>query len=99
MSASRSDSRNSSRAVEVAHADADAAQPLRDVGVAAGPADDPVLGGEAHRLLVEGGERDAGVEDLDQVDVLDDVEQVLVVRDRVQPVERVRDVDEAALAP
>ena len=37
-----------------------------------GAADDPVLGGEAHRLLVEGRDRDARVEDLDRVDVVDD---------------------------
>src|SRR3954462_521931 len=85
-------------AVEVAHADADRPEALGDVAVAAAPADDPVLGGEADRLLVERGQRDARVEDLDRVDVADDREHVLVVGDRVHAVERVRDVDEPALA-
>ena len=43
-------------------------------------------------------DRHARVEDLDRVDVLEHVEQVLVVGHRVQAVERVGDVDEAALA-
>src|SRR5512132_97016 len=87
------------RAVEVPQPDLDAAQPLRDVAVRPGAGDDRVLAGEAHRLFVEGRERDPRVEDLEDVDLLDDLEQVLVVGDRVQPVEGMRDVDEAALAP
>ena len=99
MSASRERLEELLRAVEVAHADAHRAEALRDVRVRAGAADDPVLGGEAHRLLVEGRDRDARVEDLDRVDVLDDLEQVLVVGHGVHAVERVRHVDEPALAP
>src|SRR4051794_18783853 len=41
------------RPVEVAHADPPRPEPLRDVRVRSGPADDPVLAGEADRLLVE----------------------------------------------
>ena len=68
------------------------------MAVGAGAGDDPVLGGEPLGLLVERGQRHPGIEDLEDVDLLDHVEQVLVVGHRVQPVERVRDVDEAALA-
>ena len=68
------------------------------MGVRAGARDDPVLGREALGLLVERADRHARVVDLDRVDVLDDRQQVLVVGDRVHAVERVRDVDEAALA-
>ena len=53
---------------------------------------------EADGLLVVGGDRDARVEDLDRVDVLDHGEQVLVVGHGVHAVERVRHVDEPALA-
>ena len=98
MSASRIASRNSSGAVEVVQADPDAAEPLGDVAVRAGAGDDPVLGREPLRLLVEGAERDPRVEDLEDVDLLDHVEQMLVVGHRVQAVERVRHVDEPALA-
>ena len=76
----------------------DAAEPLGDVAVGAGAGDDPVLGGEALGLLVERGERHPRVEDLEDVDLLDDLEQVLVVGHGVQPIERVRHVDEPALA-
>ena len=86
------------RAVEVVDPDHHAAEALGDVAVGAGAGDDPVLGGEPLRLLVERRQRDPRVEDLEDVDLLDDVQQVLVVRDRVQPVERMRHVDEAALA-
>ena len=78
--------------------DPHAAQPLGDVAVGAGAGDDPVLAGEALGLLVEGGERDPRVEDLEHVDLLDDVEQVLVVGHRVEAVEGMGHVDEAALA-
>ena len=84
-------------AVEVAHPDADGAEALRHVRVGAGASHDAVLRREAHRLLVEGADRHARVEDLERVDVLDDREQVLVVGHGVQAVERVRHVDEAAL--
>src|SRR4051794_1729846 len=53
--------------VEVAHPDADAAEALGDVRVAARAADDAVLAREADRLLVEGRDRDPRVEDLDRV--------------------------------
>src|SRR3954452_17354105 len=59
-------------AVEVAHADAHGPQPLRDVAVRSRTADDPILAREADRLLVEGGDRDTRVEDLDRVDLVDD---------------------------
>src|SRR4029453_3321845 len=85
------------RAVEVPQADLDAAQSLSDVAVRAGPRDDPVLAGEPHCLLVEGGEGDSRVEDLEDVDFIEDLEEVLVVGHRVQPVEGMRDVDEATL--
>ena len=85
------------RAVEIVDADHHAAQALSNVPVRAGAGDDPVLGGEALRLLVERGERDARVEHLQDVDLLDDVEQVLVVGHGVQAVERMRHVDQAAL--
>ena len=84
--------------VEVVDPDHHAAEALGDVAVGAGAGDDPVLGGEALGLLVERGQRDPRVEDLEDVDLLDDVEQVLVVGNRVQAVERVRHVDEPALA-
>ena len=94
ISASRSDCRNSCGPVEVAHPDPHRAEPLGDVRVRAGAGDDPVLGGEAHRLVVEGADRHARVEDLDRVDVVEDAQQVLVVGHRVHAVERVRHVDE-----
>ncbi len=75
-------------AVEVVQPDHHAAEALGDVAVGPGAGDDPVLGGEPLGLLVERGERDPRVEDLEDVDLLDDVEQVLVVGHRVQPVER-----------
>ena len=68
------------------------------MGVRAGAGEDPVLGREALGLLVERADRHARVVDLDRVDVVDDRQQVLVVGHGVHPVERVRDVDEAALA-
>ena len=86
------------RPVEVVDPHPHAAQPLGDVAVGAGAGDDPVLAGEALRLLVEGGQRDPRVEDLEHVDLLDDVEQVLVVGHRVEAVEGMRHVDEPALA-
>ena len=72
MSASRERVEELLRPVEVAHADADRAEALGDVAVRARAAHDAVLGREADGLLVEGGDRDARVEDLDRVDVLDD---------------------------
>ena len=84
--------------VEVVDADHHAPESLGDVAVGAGARDDPVLGGEALGLLVERGQRDPRVEHLEDVDLLDHVEQVLVVGHRVEAVERVRDVDEPALA-
>ena len=84
--------------VEVVDADHHAPEALSDVAVGAGARDDPVLGGEALGLLVERGERDPRVEHLEDVDLLDHVEQVLVVGDRVEAVEGVRDVDQPALA-
>ena len=98
MSASRIASRNSAGPVEVVDPHPHAAQALGDVAVGAGAGDDPVLAGEALGLLVEGGQRHPRVEDLEHVDLLDDVEQVLVVGHRVETVERVGHVDEAALA-
>ena len=86
------------RPVEVGHADPHRAEPLRHVRVRAGARRDAVLGGEAGRLLVELLDRDARVEDLDRVDVVEHRHQVLVVGHRVHAVERVRDVDDAALA-
>ena len=62
------------------------------------PATIRYLRGERRGLLVERRERDARVEDLDRVDVLDDLQQVLVVGHGVHPVERVRHVHEPALA-
>ena len=84
--------------VEIAHPDPHRAQSLRDVGVRAGAGQDPVLGGEPDRLLVELGDRDPRVEHLDRVDLVEHRQQVLVVGHRVHPVERVRHVDEPALA-
>ncbi len=86
------------RPVEVAHPDPHRAEPLGHMGVRARAGDDPVLGGEAGRLVVEGGDRHPRVEDLDRVDVVEDREQVLVVGHRVHAVERVGHVDEPALA-
>ncbi len=83
---------------EVRHPDADGAQAGRHVGVRSGPGDDAVLRGEALRLLVEGADRHARVVDLDRVDVVEDRQEVLVVRDGVHPVERMGDIDDAALA-
>src|SRR5918997_1261506 len=65
----------------------DGAESLGYMAVGAGAGHDPVLGGEARRLLVEGRERHTRVEDLDRVDVLHDLQQVLVVGHRVHPVE------------
>src|SRR6202035_1745368 len=69
------------RAVEVAHPDPHRAEALGDVGVRARPRDDPILGGEASGLLVERADRHAWVEDLDRIDVVEDLQQMLVVRD------------------
>ena len=98
MSASRIGLQELLRPVEVVDPDHHAAEALGDVAVGARAGDDPVLGGEALGLLVERGQRDARVEDLEDVDLLDHVEQVLVVGHRVQAIERVRYVDQAALA-
>ena len=87
MSASRIASRNSAGPSKSWIRYAHAAQPLGDVAVGASPRDDPILAGEPHRLLVEGGQRDARVEYLENVDLLDDLEQVLVVGYRVEAVE------------
>src|SRR3954471_10553568 len=57
------------RAVEVPHADAHGAEAAGDVAVRPGAGHDPVLGGEAHGLLVERRDGDARVEHLDRVDV------------------------------
>ena len=84
--------------VEVAHPDAHGAESLGDVGVRPGARDDPILRGEALGLLVERADRHARVEDLERVHVVDDLEQVLVVGHGVHPIERMGDVDEAALA-
>src|SRR4051812_32928124 len=73
-------------------------QALRNVAVGPRAADNPVLAGEADRLLVERRDRDPRVEDLDRVDLVDHREHVLVVGHGVQPVERVRDVDDPTLA-
>ena len=62
------------------------------------PAHDPVLAREPLGLLVERADRHARVVDLDRVDVVEDRQQVLVVGHRVHPVERMGDVDQAALA-
>src|SRR5437764_13458420 len=59
------------RSIEVVNADPDAAQPLRDMAVGAGAGNDPVLAGKPLRLLVECGQRDPGVEDLEDVDLID----------------------------
>ena len=85
--------------LEVLEADHHAAETLCDVAVGPGAGDDVVLAGEPDRLLVERVDRDPRVEHLEDVDLLDDVEEVLVVRHRVHAVERVRDVDEPALPP
>ena len=85
--------------VEVPHPDAHRPEALGYVCVGARAGGDPVLGGEAQGLLVELGDRDARVEDLDRVDLVEHGEQVLVVGHRVHAVERVRHVDEPALAP
>src|SRR3712207_8876338 len=58
----------------------------------AGAAEDPVLGGEARRLLVERRDGHARVEHFQRVDLVQGGQEVLVVGDRVQPVERVRHV-------
>src|SRR5947208_976761 len=68
-------------AIELPQADLDAAEALGDVAVGSGTRHDRVLAREAHRLLVEGGERDAGIEDLEDVDLVHDLEQMLVVGD------------------
>src|SRR5918996_998786 len=87
------------RPVEIAQPDLDATEPLGDVAVRPRPRHDRVLAGEAHRLLVECREGDSRVEDLEDVDLVHDLEQVLVVGYRVQTVEGVRNVDQAALPP
>src|SRR5947209_6993214 len=79
-------------AVEVAHANARGAEALGDVRVGTGAGGDAVLGGEPLGLVVEGVDRDARVEDLDDVDLVDDGKQVLVVGHRVHAVEGVRHV-------
>src|SRR5829696_4823877 len=53
--------------VEVPQSDLHAAESLYHVAVRARTRDDPVLAGEANRLLVEGGEGDPRVEDLEDV--------------------------------
>ena len=63
------------------------------------PAGITVLGSEPDRLVVELGDRDPRVEDLDRVDLVEHVEQVLVVGHRVQTVERMRHVHQPSLAP
>ena len=97
MSASRRLSRNSCGSVEVAHPDLDGPEPLRHVAVRAGAGDQPVLVGEALRLLVEAAHGDSRVEHLEHVDVPHDLQQVLVVGNRVQAVEGMRHVREPAL--
>ena len=68
------------------------------MGVGPGGGDQAVLGGEAGGLLVEDRDRDARVEDLDRVDLVEDREQVLVAGHGVHAVEGVGHIDEAALA-
>ena len=58
----------------------------------------PVLGSEALGLLVERPDRNARIEHLDRIDLIEDRQQVLVVGYRVHAVERVGHVDEPALA-
>src|SRR5262249_75598 len=86
------------RSVEVPQPDLDAAEPLPHVAVRAWTGDDQVVTRKANCLLVERGEGDSRIEYLEDVDLVDDLKQVLVVGYRMQAVERVGNVDEAALA-
>ena len=97
MSASRSASRNSSGRQIRAFGSAPSPGP----GARARPSRrrrDPVLGRESSRLIVELADRHARIEHLDRVHLVEHIQQMLVVRDRVQPVERVGHIDQPALA-
>ena len=67
------------------------------MGVRARPDHQVVLAGEAHGLVVVALKEQARVVNLEDVDVGEVLVQRRRVRDGVQPVERVRHVDEAAL--
>ena len=73
------------------------ADSLQHVGVGAGAHRQVVLAREAERLVVVGLEEEPRVVDLEHVDVGEVAVQRARVGDRVQPVERVRHVDEAVL--
>ena len=98
ISASRSDSRNSCGPSKSRIRTRTEPRPAATWASEPARGGQAVLGGEARRLLVEGADRDARVEDLDRVDLVEDREQVLVAGHGVHAVERVRHVDEAALA-
>jgi hypothetical protein len=67
------------------------------MGVRAGPHRQVVLAREAQRLVVEAVEEEACVVDLEHVDLGQMTVQRRRVRDRVQSVEGVGEIDEAAL--
>ena len=98
MSASRSDSRNSSGPSKSRMRMRTDPRPGATWESEPAPATIRYLAAKRDRLLVERLEGDARVEHLDRVDVVDDVQQVLVVGDGVEAVEGVGDVDQPALA-
>jgi hypothetical protein len=68
------------------------------MGVRDGDARQPVLAREEGRLLVAPGSDDAGVVDLDPIDIRGDALEVRLAQDGVpEPVERMGDPDETAL--
>ena len=97
ISAVRSESRNSSGPVESPHAHGARADSLEDVCVGACALEQAVLAREAQRLVVERVAEQPRVVDLEDVDLRDVAVQRRRVGDRVETVERVREIDEAAL--
>ena len=85
------------RALETAHANRARADALEDVRVGSGALEQAVLAREAQRLVVERVAEEAGVEDLEHVDLGEVAVEGGGIRDRVQAVEGMGEVDEAAL--
>ena len=90
-------SRNSSRPVERAHPERAGADALQHVRVRAGAHRQVVLAREAQRLVVVRLEEQPRVVDLEDVDLGEVAVQRRGVGDRVHAVERMREVDDAAL--
>ena len=97
ISAVRSESRNSSGPSKRRMRTAPVADALEHVRVGACALEQPVLAGEAERLVVERVAQQARVEDLEHVDLREMPVQRRGVGDRVHAVERVREIDEPAL--